>query len=332
MAVTSRDVARLAGVSQPTVSRALRDDPRVSDETKKRVREAAALLGYVPSEAGRALSSGRTRRIGLLVTDLGNQFYSHIIAPLHRELEARGYQLVLHTETTDESVAERLIANGLDGVILATTTVDSVVPLRLRDRGLPFVYFNRTAAYVDADATVVAPSSGFQAAVDRALEIGHERIGAVLGPENTSTGASRELALRAALRSRDRELDAAYVRRGPFDTETGDAATSELLALAAPPSLIFCGNDVVAYGALNAARRVGAAVPEDVSIIGFDDLPPASWPIIQLTTIAYDYVRMAREAGRLMVERIEDRPVDYAHVEFETTFVQRRTLASPPTR
>lgn len=328
MAVTSRDVARLAGVSQPTVSRALRDDPRVSEETKKRVREAAVLLGYVPSEAGRALSSGRTRRIGLLVTDLDNQFYSHIIAPLHRELEACGYQLVLHTETTDESVAERLIANGLDGVILATTTVESVVPVRLRDRGLPFVYFNRTAAYVDADATVVAPGAGFEAAVDRAIELGHRRIGAVLGPQNTSTGRSRELALRAALTERGLTLDADHVRHGPFDTETGDAATSELLALPAVPTLIFCANDVVAFGALNAARRAGVAVPGEVSIIGFDGLPAASWPLIELSTIAYDYAQMAREAGRLMVERIEEQPAEFAHVEFATTFIERRTLAA----
>ncbi|MCW2163139.1 transcriptional regulator, LacI family [Microbacterium hydrothermale] len=328
MAVTSRDVARLAGVSQPTVSRALRDDPRVSEETKKRVRDAAVLLGYVPSEAGRALSSGRTRRIGLLVTDLDNQFYSHIIAPLHRELEAHGYQLVLHTETTDESVAERLIANGLDGVILATTTVESVVPLRLRDRGLPFVYFNRTAALVDADATVVAPASGFQDAVDRALALGHRRIGAVLGPQNTSTGRSRERALRAALADRGIALDAACVRHGPFDTAAGDAATTELLTLDDAPTLIFCGNDVVAYGALNAARRAGVPVPDGISIVGFDDLPPASWPLIELSTIAYDYVRMAREAGRLMVRRIEDQPEEYAHVEFATTFVERRTLAA----
>lgn len=328
MAVTSRDVARLAGVSQPTVSRALRDDPRVSEETKKRVRDAAVLLGYVPSEAGRALSSGRTRRIGLLVTDLENQFYAHIIAPLHRELEACGYQLVLHTETADESVAERLIANGLDGVILATTTVESVVPLRLRDRGLPFVYFNRTAALVDADATIVAPAAGFEVAVDRALALGHRRIGAVLGPQNTSTGRSRELALRSALTARGISLDPEAVRHGPFDTEAGDAATAELLGLAEAPSLIFCGNDVMAYGALNAARRAGASVPDDVSIVGFDDLPPASWPLIELSTIAYDYVQMAREAARLMVQRIEDQPTEFAHVEFATTFIERRTLGS----
>ena len=125
--VTSHDVARLAGVSQPTVSRALRDSPKVSEETKQRVRQAARALGYVPSETGRALSSGRTRRIGLLLTDLENQFYPHVIAPMHHELNALGYQLVLQTETADTAtVAERLISNALDGVLLATTTVDSV--------------------------------------------------------------------------------------------------------------------------------------------------------------------------------------------------------------
>ena len=118
-------------------------------------------LGYVPSETGRALSSGRTRRIGLLLTDLENQFYPHVIAPIHHELEAFGYQLVLQTETSDTAtVAERLISNGLDGVLLATTTVDSVVPMRLRDRGVPFVYFNRTADAVEADSATVDPVPG----------------------------------------------------------------------------------------------------------------------------------------------------------------------------
>lgn len=327
MAVTSRDVARLAGVSQPTVSRALRDDPRVSPDTRQRVKAAAALLGYVLSEAGRALSSGRTRRIGLLVTDLDNQFYWHLIAPVHRALDKLGYQLMLHAETADnDRIVERLIADGLDGVILATTTTDSVAPVRLRDRGLPFVYFNRTASLVDADATVVSSAAGFDAAVARAYAMGHRRIGAILGPGNTSTGLDRERELRAALQSRGLALESAMVRRGPFDSETGDAATSELLALPQPPTLIFCGNDVVAYGALNAANRAGAGVPDDVSVIGFDDLPPASWSIIQLSTIAYDLDGMARAAARLIVERIEDPERPAERVAFDTTFVERGTL------
>ncbi|GAA0287464.1 LacI family DNA-binding transcriptional regulator [Kineococcus aurantiacus] len=331
MAVTSRDVARVAGVSQPTVSRALRDDPRLSQQTKERVREAAGLLGYVPSDAGRALSSGRTRRIGLLVTDLNNEFYHHIIAPVHHELENHGYQLVLHTESADDGdVVDRLLANGIDGVVLATTTVDSVAPLRLRDRGLPFVYLNRTGTQVDADATVVSPARGFADAARRAVELGHTRIGAVLGPSNTSTGQSRELALRAAMADHGLALETRFVRRGPYETGVGDAAVTELLALPEPPTLIFCGNDVVAYGALNAAARAGARVPEDVSVVGFDDLPPASWPILQLSTIAYDLEAMAREAARLAVRRIDEPASPLTHSTFDTAFVERRTLGAAP--
>lgn len=333
MVVTSRDVARLAGVSQPTVSRALRDDSRVSGETKKRVREAAQLLGYVPSEAGRALSSGRTRRIGLLVTDLDNQFYSHIIAPVHRELERLGYQLMLHTETADnETVAERLAANGLDGALLATATMDSVVPLRLRDRRMPFVYFNRVGSLVSADAAVVDPTKGYRDAVDHAAGLGHTRIGAVLGPVNTSTAQVREVALRAALAARGLRLSDEHVRRAPYGAAEGEAAASDLLAADERPTILFCGNDVVAYGALNAARRAGLSVPSDLSVVGFDDLPEASWPIVDLATIGYDIIGMARAAADLIVRRIEEPDADRSEICFDTAFVPRSTIAAPAAR
>ena len=185
---------------QPTVSRALRDDPRVSQDTKVRVREAARVLGYVPSETGRALSSGRTHRVGLLLTDLDNHFYPYIIAAMHDELGVHGYQLVLHTESTDtDGVATRLIANGVDGVILTTTTLDSLLPVRLRDREIPFVYFNRNAPSVAADSALVDSTHGLQEAADELVARGHRRIAAIFGPANTSTGSGREGALRSAL-------------------------------------------------------------------------------------------------------------------------------------
>lgn len=327
MTVTSRDVAQLAGVSQPTVSRALRDDPRVSGATKERVRKAAERLGYVPSDVGRALSSGRTRRVGLLLTDLENQFYPHIIAPAFHQLESRGYQLMLHTEAADNDVvAERLISNGLDGVLLATSTIDSVVPLRLRDRGLPFVYFNRTSAAVQADSAVVDPVRGMAEVADTLYERGHRRIAAILGPANTSTAINRELALREALAHHGISIPARYIHRGHFDTATGYAGAERFLSMPQPPTAIVCGNDVVAFGALNAARSAGADVPGDVSVVGFDDLPSASWPIIRLTTIAYDLDAMVRQAADLLIERIEDPERPAKECAFESQLVMRDTL------
>jgi len=285
----------------------------------------------VPSETGRALKSGRTRRIGLLLTDLDNQFYSHIIAPIHGELEKLGYQLVLHTETMDsDTVAERLIANGLDGVILATTTVDSVAPMRLKNRGMPFVYFNRTGPHVDADSALVDPTVGYRDAVAAVIALGHDRIGAILGPSDTSTAQGREGALRTALETHGIVLQDAAVRRVPYSAAAGEAAAAELLSAAAAPTVLFCGNDVVAYGALNASHRLGLRVPEDLSVIGFDDLPEAAWPIVDLATIRYDIRGMAAAAAALIVRRIEhpDKPIEL--LQFDSTFIPRRTLGVAP--
>jgi len=328
MVVTSHDVARLAGVSQPTVSRALRNSPKVSEQTKRRVRQAATTLGYVPSETGRALSSGRTRRIGLLLTDLENQFYPHVIAPMHRELEALDYQLMLQTESSDTGrVVERLLANSLDGVLLATTTVDSVLPVRLRDRGVPFAYFNRTSYSVDADSAEVDAEVGLQQLAQRILELGHRRVGAIFGPRNTSTAEHREYALREALGAASVTIGSALSCRGPFDVETGHVGGRRLLERDDPPTVIVCGNDVVAFGALNAAHELGLAVPGDVSIAGFDDLPAARWPVLQLTTVAFDLDAMARCAAGLLVARIEEGPdAPYRHERFPSRLVERRTL------
>lgn len=332
MVVTSHDVARLAGVSQATVSRALRDSAKVSEDTRRRVRDAAMALGYVPSETGRALSSGRTRRIGLLLTDLENQFYPHVIAPMHRELEALDYQLVLQTESSDSGrVAERLLANGLDGVLLATTTVDSLLPVRLRDRGVPFVYFNRTSESVEADSAEVDAAIGMHQLARRILTLGHRRVGAIFGPRNTSTAEHRERALRDGLDAGSVSIGSALSYRGPFDVETGHAGARHLLEREERPTVIVCGNDVVAFGALNAARELRLDVPGQVSIVGFDDLPAARWPVLQLTSVAFDLDAMARRAASLLVDRIENGPAaPFRHERFPSALVERATLAAVP--
>lgn len=330
--ITSKDVARLAGVSQPTVSRALNDHPKVSEATKQKVREAARALGYAPSAVGRALSTGRTTRIGLVVTDLDNQFYSYVIAPMHDELGRTGHELVLVTESDETGpIAERLTGLGLAGVVLATTTVDSILPARLQDRGMPFVYFNRTATGVEADSVVVDPSAGIEALAHAVAQAGHTRAAAIFGPRNTSTGEERERAMRAAFEEVGIALSQRDVLHGPFDFESGRTGARELLARDGAPSLLVCANDVVALGALNAAAELGIDVPGRVSIVGFDDLPTSRWALVQLSTVAYDLEAMSREAARLIVSRVEqDGDVPARRVAFETRWVPRATVGPPP--
>lgn len=330
--VTSRDVARLAGVSQPTVSRALREDPKVSGETRRRIREAAAALGYSPNQIGRALSVGRSTRVGLLVTDLNNEFYSYVISPMHQEFERLGYELLIIAESSEQAPApEHISGAGLCGVVLATTTLDSALPVRLADRGIPFVYFNRTTAGVTADAVTVDPRPGLTELVASLSSHEHSRVGAIFGPSNTSTGEEREQALRDLLAARGIPLPEHRIRRGPFDFATGHRTMHELMDAAEPPSVVVCGNDVVAFGALNAAAERGLDIPADVSVVGFDDLPPSAWALIQLSTVAYDLDAMSRTAARLMVARVE-RGDDQEHQTscFTTRYVPRRSLGPAP--
>lgn len=328
--ITSRDVARLAGVSQPTVSRALRDDPKVSAATKQRVRDAASALGYAPNAIGRALSVGRSTRVGLVVTDLENQFYAHVIAPMHQELERLGHELVLITESSESGpVAEHVQAHGLCGVVLATTTVDSILPIRLRDRGVPFVYFNRVATAVPADSVTVDPRHGVRELLDDVVGRGHRRIGALFGPRDTSTGEQREQVVRGVLDEHGIALANRDVRHGPFDFRAGHEGAHALLDRDDPPTAVLCANDVVALGALNAAAELGVAVPGEVSVAGFDDLPTSRWALVRLSTVAYDLEAMSREAVRLLVRRVDEPQADPVRAVYPTRYVPRATIADP---
>ncbi|WP_410599599.1 LacI family DNA-binding transcriptional regulator [Amycolatopsis sp. lyj-90] len=307
MAITSHDVARLAGVSQATVSRALRGDPRVTSTTLDRVRQAAQALNYVPSEAGRSLSTSSSRRIGVVISDLTNPFYPHLVGPLHDELERLDYRMMLFTERTESAIAtQRLLDRSIDGVVLATATLDSALPDELGRRSLPFVFLNREADNVPADSAVVDNRKGGGLVAENLVRLGHRDVAMIGGPQDTSTGRDRELGFRLGLAEAGVALPEQYIRRGPFDFGTGYEALAALWELRPRPTAVFCGNDVIAIGALNAALRHGIRIPEELTLIGFDDIPMAGWESFDLTTVRHDLHEMARTSARLLAERIDN--------------------------
>ncbi|MEU3297475.1 LacI family DNA-binding transcriptional regulator [Streptomyces longwoodensis] len=331
MPITSRDVAVMAGVSQPTVSRALRGDPRVSAATRARVLRAAEALGYVTHEAGRSLATRRTHRIGVVLTDLGNPFYPHLVGPLHDELARLGYQMTMLTERSERALLnERLVDGSLDGAVLMTATLDSVLPAELTRRGFPFVFLNRDAA-TGGDAAVVENEAGGRLAADFLVSLGHRHIGALFGPRSTATGRDRELGFRLGLAEHGIAVPADAARYGAFEFRTGHALLEEVLAARPQPTAVFCGGDAIALGALNAALAAGIDVPGQVSVIGFDDIPMASWEAFRLTTVSYDLVQMVAGACRLLTERIEDAQVRSAaprRLTYAPSLVERNTHAA----
>jgi LacI family transcriptional regulator len=334
--LTSHDVAREAGLSQSTVSRALRGDARVAEETRERVLAAARRLGYTPSALGRNLVQRSTRTIGMVVTEIGNPFYPNLIAPLHDELAELGYRMALFTERLEGDQAsasdhlQGLFDHGIDGAVLTTSTLEGDVPRELLRRGLPFVFLTRVVDSIPADSVSVDNALGGSLVAAEVARLGHRHIAAVFGPGNTSTGRDRERGFRAGLRAAGGALDERAVFHAGYTVDAGHEAMQAIIALDDRPSVVVCFNDLVAVGALNAARAAGLRVPEDVSITGWDDLPMASWEICQLTTVRQSMHEMARAAARLVVERVEATgPLEPRRVLFDPELVLRRTLGPP---
>lgn len=326
--VTSRDVARLAGVSQPTVSRALRGVSGTSAETIERVRAAATALGYVPSEAGRSLSTARTRCVGVVAAELTNPFYPELVEPLRSELERHGYRTLLIPDSTEAPLEiERLADGTLDGVILTTTLVNSRLPLDLAARGIPYVLVNRTVDQLVADSCSFDNHSGATVAAQHLVGLGHTQVGMISGPESTSTGRDRALAFSTAMNSLGVDVPSARVRSGAFSFITGYLFMQELLRLETAPTAVFCGNDVIAIGACNALAANNLSSWHDVAIVGFDDIAMASWALHQLTTVHCDHDDLARESVRLLLRRIDDPAAVAEQVVLPTALVTRRSTS-----
>lgn len=334
-APTSWTVARAAGVSQATVSRALRADPRVRPETRRRIVEAATRLGYVPNSLASSLATSSTRTVGVVVSDLTNPFFPYLLTQVYDELQLMDYRVVLFSERTDiptgQAALSRLLDRSIDGVLVTTATLGSQFGDLLRKRGLPMVQLNRYIDGLDVDRVISDNRGGGEAAGRYLVGLGHRRIGVVHGPRNTSTSRDRMRGFTEALRASRVELDPELVREGSYSHQSGYQYTRELLRLPDPPTALFCGNDVIAFGAVDAARSLGVPIPEQLSILGFDDVPMAAWEVFQLSTVRQPFPEMARAAARMLAERIE-RPDDVGSGRekvFATGLVKRSTVDRP---
>lgn len=328
LAATSHDVARLAGVSQPTVSRALRDQWGVSATTRRRVRDAARELGYVPIQAGRTLSTKTTGRVGIVSAELSNPFYPALIEPVHDELANSGFRTILVTDRGHEPVElEPLIDGSLDGVILTTTELESTLPRELKRRGLPLVLLNRDTHEPDYDACVVDNNAGVQLLAQLLVDLGHTRIGAVFGPDITSTGVERRDGFIRALSALGYPMDPSLVHSGPFTPETGYQGF--LHVWEKRPTAIFCGNDVIALGSRNAAAARGVEVPGDVTLVGFDNIPMSGWDLFGLTTVGVSIPELARSAVHLLARRMDDPEGSPERVQLQPQIQLRQTHSSP---
>ena len=333
VAVTSHDVARLAGVSQPTVSRALRDQKGVSAATRGRVREAARSLAYVPSQAGRALSTRRTRKIGVISAELSNPFYPALLGPLHDALAGHGYRMVLFTDRGERPVElDPLLDGSLDGVVLTTSESNQFAARRADGPRSPV-----------RDGQPDRRWSGRRPVRGRQPGRGDRGRRPAGGPgpppccgdlrsgvDEHRAGTGRRIP-RCPGAPRCRSPPARVVQ-GPFDPDTGRRGLIRLMSRQTPPTAVFCGNDVIALGALNAAVSLGIDIPERLTVVGFDDIPMAAWEVFDLTTVRVDLSQMATLVAALLVERLATPDAPARSVVMEPRLVMRGTHAPPGRR
>jgi LacI family transcriptional regulator len=331
MAVTSRDVALELGLSQSTVSRALRGDPRVAVATQTLVTETAAKMNYIPNVAARSLITARTQTVGVIVSDITNPFYPQIVNSLHDELGLSGYRMVLLHERAGghrSEVVPQLQGRSVDGLVFTSATLESDAVDWFSDRGVPVVLLNRDVEGAAVDRVLSDTRLGGGLAADLLARLGHSRIGLISGPSNASTSRGRERGFLDGLARLGIAARLDLHRRGEFSYESGHQWARELLSLPEPPTALFCGNDVMAFGALDAARQIGIQVPDELSVVGSDDIDMAAWAAFDLSTINQPLARMAKAAARMMVSRIEsDAQIEPRTQIFPASVVLRGTTA-----
>mgnify|MGYP006286292317 FL=1 len=326
--VTSNDVAELAGVSQSTVSRAFAAPDKVAEETLERVKAAASKLGYAPNAIARSLITRRTNIVGVVMADITSPFYPYVLEEFTQRLEEIDRHVLLFNASRHQDVDDILplaLQYNVDALIVTSATLSSEMADQCVQRGTPVILFNRYVVGSSASAVCCDNRAGGRLAADVLLDTGHRHLAYLAGQADTSTNTDRKIGFFD--RVEERGAMAPLHQPGTYTYESGFEGLQRLMARDDAPDAIFCANDIIALGAMDAARHVlGLNVPEDVAIIGFDDIPAASWPSYALTTIRQPVHRMIDRTLNLLKRHLEKPDLKPAFELVPGDLVQRESV------
>lgn len=331
MAVSIKDIAKAAGVSHSTVSRALRGSTLVSPETATQIRLLAEEMGYTPSAVAQSLVTQRTRTVGLVVTFISDPFVDRIVEGVEDVAASAGYSVFLSCSYADPNreiaVVETFHRRRVDGVIVLASRVGREHGQRLDKLHVPIVLINSQADHEYHYSVSADDEQGAMLAVEHLLDLGHRRIGYIGSSFRRPSSARRLAGYRAALEAAGIPCDGglAIVPETEQDVESGRLALKPLLA--AGVTAVFCYNDRTAIGLMLAARERGVEIPQALSVVGFDDIEAASYVTPSLTTIHQPRLRMGRQAMHMLLDMLEEKPV--ADQLLPCELVVRESTASP---
>jgi len=323
------EVAKLAGVSPITASRAIRGEGYVSEGARERIMAAAAQLNYTPDALARRMRGDKSKLIGVFVNNYGPVVLHEIIRPIGDEARRRGYDLLVYNAERFDRPGRMATCDMLsklcDGMLVLMPSADDGYLDVIERQKYRCVTVSFDARQLDLPSVVPENRAGARAAVEHLLALGHRRIGFIAGNPASGQSGERELGYLEALRGAGIEPDPALVVNGAFVQPGGFAAAGQLLALDSPPTGIFAANDEMAFGAIDAISSKGLKVPDDISVIGFDDIPTSSYVFPTLSTIRQPFETMAARAVAELVELIQGRPVGAVRIAFPTRLVVRNS-------
>jgi LacI family transcriptional regulator len=327
--ITIFDVAEKAGVSHTTVSRVLNHKDNVSAETRARVLRAMEQLGYISNVHARRLAGGLSRVIGLLVDHLNTGYTEELIRGIDEALEAQNYNLMLYTthrqETREAAYVTKMTHDFADGLILIVPRNEKAYLETLQDRKFPYVLIDAQGSNQHVPSIITTNRKGGYDATTYLIKIGHQRIGFITGEMAYGCAPERLAGYQAALADHGMVFDPELVSEGNFLQPQGYQCTRHLLSLPNPPTALFVSNDVMAFGAMEAACEYGLRIPNDLSIIGFDDIPQAAHMHPSLSTVHQPLEEMGRSAANLLCQYIANPLAEIERVELSTRLVIRES-------
>ncbi|AFZ66785.1 LacI family DNA-binding transcriptional regulator [Deinococcus peraridilitoris] len=328
--VTLSDLARMAGVSAMTVSRVLNNRPGVGEETRQRVLKLLSGSGYTPNVSARSLAGnrtgGRTQVLGMVVPDLSTQYIAEIARGAGEAAVKHRYDVILYTSTNVKNAYERIHAmtRGIvDGLLMVLPQVSEEYTELLGRTRLPVVIIDHRGGIAETPAVTVDNYTGARLAVDHLVGLGHRRIGFITGRMDTRASQERLRGYREGLLVHGLTVDEALVRPADFLRPSGFRAAGELLELNEPPSAIFVSNDVMAFGAMDAIKDHGLRIPDDISVIGFDDIPMSAQVHPPLTTVRQPLYEMGAAATTMLITLLTDVSLSTERPELSTELIVR---------
>lgn len=325
-------VADRAGVSIATVSRAFADPKAVSDELRARVHEAARVLRYRPSRAARTLRVGTSQAVGVVIPDLQNPFFTDVVRGIDSVLQSAGYTLLLSNADEDaareRNILETFLAEGVAGIIFVPTNAARDTYRQLLKPPIHTVAVDRLPSNLRTDLVTVDNVEGTRIGVAHLVAMGHREVALLSGPSRHSTAMEREQGYHEALRAADLPMRSEFVYRGDFREEGGYDGIKVLMALPRCPTAVFVANNLMTLGALRALHEAGIRIPDDVALVGFDDMPWATSLNPPLTAVSQPAQEIGSSAADLLLDRIAQPDRAIRHLILETKLVVRASCGS----